>query len=694
MRRLAYLAGLIALAGAAACGGGSSSSDGGGDPVETCTAGEAGCDCLGDGSCNALLTCEAGSCVACVDGKDGCGCLANATCDAGLACVGDLCEPCPEGSDGCACVGGTTCDGALACQNGFCVTVGACTEGTLDCACGTGGLCATGLTCSAGYCRTCTSDVVGCPCDVAGCTGLVCGADELCREPWTCATLPVSCGVGQTCVEGLAGEDASCQLQCPPCNDAAVGEDGPWPTPTLNGICICKTLPGWFYTSGMATGIFPCDKDGDGWVRDTAQFAINNADPAIQANARCDLRRVGQIVLHNEDGQTLSIPTLLGDGKGLPLFETVRNDDQSMMDTWSPQSDVPAYGATGRRLQPSEVNGFTKACAGANADFNHNGVKDVAEWGAPSATAAGSQAAPVGYPVGMKEYFEHYTRFSYFLELYRGWYEPSPDGPLLPGSYHLAEKRRPIVYGDNFPLRYGQEEASGQWTSDYWQSCDRGRDTWYAPGSPTIGMDFASLSDPNPSWRGLKHHSQFKCVQVIDELTYVNLANRALARHLQSPSTLAAAPASIPSTMSARDYLDATPNACDAQPDSRPTTTGSIANPREPVIACSAVTPRANVTQGQVLWVGTRVNTDATKYARGCIFQCAGYPRICPGSDPTSPAARECFYMCADTAASGGGVLTSPDATGYSLRGEVPVAPIGDGELTGSTYTIRAEPLP
>lgn len=665
MRRLPYLLLLLSFAAAAACGGGSSS--GGSDtPIDTCTAGEVGC-----------------------------GCLDNGTCDAGLACVNELCESCPEGTDGCACAGGTSCDGTLTCQNGFCVAVGGCTEGTLDCACGAVNACAAGLTCSSGYCRTCTSDVVGCPCDVEGCTaGLLCGADELCREPWTCATLPVTCGVGQACVEGPPGGDASCQLSCPPCNDAANGEDGPYPVPTADGICICRTLPGYFYSSGMATGYFPCDKDGDGWVRDTAQWALNSADPVIKENARCDLRRVGQVVLRNEDGQTRTLATPLADGKGLPLYETVRNDDQAFMDTWNPQSDVPVYGA-GRRLLPQEVNGFTKACAGANADFNHNGVRDVEEWGAPSATVASSQAAPATYPTGMREYFEYYTRFSYFLELYRGWYAPNPDGALLPGTYHFAEKRRPIVYGDNFPLRYGLEESSGQWTSDYWQSCDRGRDLWYEAGKPTIGMDFASLSGPDSTWRGLKHHSQFKCVQVVSDNDYANITDRSFARHKQAIATLGAYPGASLTLLPRRDFLNATPNACTALTETRAAGPDPLVrNPKEPVISCGA-TSRAAVAVGQVLWVAVRINTDATKYDRGCIFQCAGFPRICPGSDPASPEAQQCFYMCADTAASGGGELTSPGTGGYRLRGEVPVAPLADGELTGGDdYTIRQEPLP
>jgi hypothetical protein len=680
---------LIALA--AACEGGSSS----GPAEQPCTAGNTGCACLSGGTCDPLLTCADGTCVACADGKAACACRANGTCDAGLKCRDALCEPCVDGADGCGCIGGTTCDAGLTCRDGSCVALEGCVEGTLDCACTVGSGCASTLTCKAGYCRACTSDVAGCPCGVLGCTGLVCGAEEFCREPYTCATLPASCGAGFACVEGGPDSDAACvpALVCPPCDQ--LGEDGPFPQGTSEGKCICRTLFGYFYSVGNFTGTLPCDKDGDGWVRDTAQYALNSADPVIRENARCDLRRVTRVVFHNEAGQELSLDTPLADTKGLPLYEKVRNDDQALLDAWPVAMEVPVYGAGGRKLRAEELNGFTKACAGALADFNGNGVTDVAEWGAPLrpevGMGEGSQVAPVDYPAGMLTYFQYYARFSYFLELYRGWYEPGTTPGT--GTYHFAEKRRPIAYDDNFPIRYGVEELSLARTSDYWQSCDRGRDLWFSVGSPAIGMDFASLSGPDRVWRGLMHHSQFKCVW-LNPTVYDSLPDHAQARHVQSYDSLAPYQGIDPNPLLRREYLNATPNGCRAVTGSR--TVGpdpSLKNPREPLIQCDPVRLQ-DAPPGGVFWTAVRINTDATKYDRGCIFQCGGFPRICPGSDPASPAAKECFYMCADTAASDARVLVSPDGAGYQLRGEVPVAPMANGPLTGSSYTIRPEPGP
>ena len=94
-----------------------------------------------------------------------------------------------------------------------------------------------------------------------------------------------------------------------------------------------------------------------------------------------------------------------------------------------------------------------------------------------------------------------------------------------------------------------------------------------------------------------------------------------------------------------------------------------------------------------MFWVAIRINTDPTKYDRGCVFQCNGFPRICPGADPNTPAAQECFYMCADAAASDGSELTDA-ASGYTVRGEVPVAPLADGDLSDGTYTVRQDAAP
>lgn len=131
---LTRLAPALAVGLLAACGGGGGGGGGGDDvgpdtnpDVIECTAGENGCECLEDDTCNEGLVCDEGVCVeesTCTPGDTGCECLGDGTCtDAGDECQDDnVCRPRTEctGELACACGEGDTCDEGLTCEDGTC----------------------------------------------------------------------------------------------------------------------------------------------------------------------------------------------------------------------------------------------------------------------------------------------------------------------------------------------------------------------------------------------------------------------------------------------------------------------------------------------------------------------------------------------------------------------------------------------
>lgn len=550
-----------------------------------------------------------------------------------------------------------------------------------------------------GSCQPCTAET----CPLTACDG---GA---CQSPVTCSNLPTPCVAGQTCIEATSTADAYCATQsCPACTGTGVVE-GPG-IKLSSGSCICPTQPGYFFSESGSRTAVPCDADGDGWVRSAARFYLNHADPTLRENARCELRVVNQFVLHNDLGETVEAAL----GVPLPLYESVRNDDAFVLQDATGTPQLPRYG-TVRALHTAELNSLTKACVGERADHNDNRVSDIAEWGRPP-----DQQSPLGSSSDlegeMRGYFEVYTRYSYFLELHRGWYTPGEGGN--PGSYHIQEKDRTLPTGTNFPLRYGFEpqestEAPVR-TSNYWQDCRRARDSWYSVEKPPVGMDFASLSGPNPIWKGMTHHSQFKCVQVVDEVRF-GTTDRELNRHLQAVKTLKAPTDTTPQAgcegqtncvcrasedkcnaglscensaftpagvcrVPSKDHLRATINLCGLDAAEGTVIPGHGANPADPSFSCEVSLPSAEH-EGAVVWAAVRL-TESSQYARGCILQCAGHPFICPGGTSNS-----CQSICGDFMANEPSLLGG-GAQDLSLVGEVPVLPRTPKPMSGGRFQI------
>jgi|GEM_PF-3376048 len=417
-------------------------------------------------------------------------------------------------------------------------------------------------------------------------------------------------GVGGTtsCATGSAkdptGSCVACTLTC-----NQTGQTGAiYPLTTSAGICMCTSLPGYYYSAQGAIGTYPCDADGDGWVRDSARAAIESTDTAVRGNARCTLRLVNEIILTNEDledyslypsntGTNLTTDATLRDG-ALPLYESVRNDEQRLLDG---NSKVPQYGASGRSLRAGEVNSLTKACVTSIADHNDNGVNDVAEWGEPPS----SQVSVAPQSAGRDPYLNVYARLSYFVELHTAWFEATDTvttGPTVTGRYHIAERSRSLNFGITNNPALGDSA---------WQTCTRRRDSFYADGSDAITYDFASLSGSAQAstWEGMLHHTQFKCVQTISQADYSALSAQQQRTQLYKQS--AANLGTLGWELNSCTVIGA------LDPSSSDTT-----NPRSPLVTCTYQSTPPSL--DQVLWAASNYQnyTVPGGYTRGCVNEC------------------------------------------------------------------------
>jgi hypothetical protein len=431
-----------------------------------------------------------------------------------------------------------------------------------------------------------------------------------CRPPKTCAD--IECQPDQYCVMPVSGDafcSDSCQgpdgtpgivdpqgncIACPACDDAGRGEDGPYlDSLSAEGKCICRTLDGYYWSNAPA-GVFPCDADGDGWVRIGARAAIVSSDPVVSSNARCSLRTIDRFVLHNEAGHTREVFL----GSALPLYESDRNDDQAEIDRLVAAGDnsIPVYG---RALEAEELNSLTRACVSATADYNHNGVEDINE--------------AHGLTAGVSASYLPYVDFTYYLELHSGWFEPGGAGA---GSYHIQEKSRAAdaAAGRGVPVVRNPDEG------DFWRSCIRKRDAAFSGAAEKQGLDFGEhlvdMSDPQNPWGGMNHHSQFKCLHIF-----------------QSPPPNPRPHELTRAEVVAEGYLV---NQCAAQ-------AGSAApvappNPSDPVVECQVLEPTPET---GVLWAAAGFENygpnqpGADYYTRGCVDECAELFETCPNCQKT-----------------------------------------------------------
>ncbi|MBL8950293.1 MAG: hypothetical protein JNK82_05930 [Myxococcaceae bacterium] len=513
-----------------------------------CSADVAGCACGAGNACSGGLTCDSVllKCrqpTTCLDLLNAGTCKTHQQCNEApgvdAVCVASTCTPewkwdartstCVAcASPGCAaeptCAAGSfgdTCTG----QNRECVPngmvpyCGPCKQGFVD----NGGTCIPSATCGT----------------------MTCSATQYCdRVTMTCLTSP--------CPPGQAKASSGACMSCGTKTCTAPGETGHiWPFMNLGGQCICETVPGWFQPGGGTGAPFMCDEDGDGWVNEDAASSV---DPQVLANARCDIESVDTVLLTDELGAALPlkscdveglVPLDAGACTLLPLrlLETQRNDRPSQLAV--DPIHAPLYGSsggaldggTGRALEAREINSLTKACVQEIADFNDNGTADVAE------------VSPMGTGAPRAKDRDRLEQLAYFVELYTSYYVPgAPYGSLV-----IRELSR---CADDFPLHYqsGAEPYDGG-ASTYWRSCSRNRDPSFnaarpgydlakfdcagagtcpyvpppapslvAPLDPGVGLfrDFGTCETAavgsgqafDGRWRGMMHHSQFKCVSV------------------------------------------------------------------------------------------------------------------------------------------------------------------------------------
>jgi hypothetical protein len=519
-----------------------------------------------------------------------------------------------------------------------------------------------------------------------GCDEITCDEDSFCVATGTqdafCAAWP--------CVDAENQPDTSSALrqdsqQCVTCQVDCQGEGltGRIWHHTLEGsdTCLCETTEGHYLDPAQPTQAQPCDADQDGWLRLGARDALESPLGAIAQNARCQLRQIDQVVLRNELGQELPLALCQGDpvrrvacdpeedgacGAGtcdaqsltcacaqsapLPLYESDRNDDQSALEA----AGLPALGGQGRALVASELNPLTRACASAQADHNDNGQADLEEHQGMALTQADPALAAFG-------------RFTYLIELHEGSYR-APEQGQEHGAWVIAEKRR---CDPGFPLTYDAALDP----SDYWRGCTRLRDAGYdADAASLTGYDFAAWSceeasgtcgvDPvtdqsaqsfvaphdlcddaltlPPSdgvWRGMQHHSQFKCVQLAQELPQ--------SRDEQSPQVLALEEVANQEGQGGYQLQScqvACPETdqgcaldCDDQGRCAASSQGLGGEPGQPQITCQAL-GRQEVQAGHVGLASVRF-LGGGDYQRGCLDEGRRWPQLCPGYSDSLEAA-------------------------------------------------------
>jgi hypothetical protein len=553
--------------------------------------------------------------------------------------------------------------------------------------------------------------------DEAACMG-----NQSCQPGDVGTNMPATCG-GDACLPDQALNPQN--GNCVPCDcwntfpdDEKEGLTGiRYPEVSAQGECFCETLPGWFFDGSSAQR---CDLDDDGWVRQSARaFMLWPEGDVRRQAAKCGapsgnvytVPTISTIRMVNELGETKTVTV----SPAVEVYESDRNDDQAAVDA---DATAPRYGAdtvNHRRLTAKELNSFTKACV-AGGDYNDNEASDSEEYQGQTvvSTLAGAQT---------------FTRYSYFIELASGRFDPAS-----PGTYIIEERART----DDVPFNTG----SG---STYWQTCARKPDadfvqaTEYArtndfAGVSPCGFDAYPACAPGDSIRfvGMNHHSQFKCVTISTAID-------------TSPNTI------TPTDFTAAGHYM---NTCFVPTNDTGTDLG-MGQPTTPPVDCETATtqnPPNNSTGFAVMGFAHDNRGDA--YERGCVNECSESTNSCPhcaltydncamsptmnliqcqvapdtwgmlpgqehedsapmmplwncgcdlghggnGCEVACPEAyrmtagdvtsnpRTGYWMCLEPTASSGGPMT--DGT-YTLRGRVPISATDRTPMTDGTYTIR-----
>lgn len=627
------------------------------------------CD-TGTTKCRDVLTCAnlvtSGACLpnqACVETSGADAVCTPAMCNVGFQWNGAACQACVSTD----CMNEPRCtalDGGLgstcAAQNRVCTSTGqvdscgACLEGfTLNAAneCVPAPTCGTMACPLTQYCdRTGAPQCVDLPCPAGqarGATG-VCAACSatICQGPgFSGRVWPFRTGTNDCVCETLdnyfiQSGGAAAAERCDADNDGWVRSDAVTSTDPAyrdNARCNVRTVDRvrLFDEYGLWVDVLSC---------------TNGLLKATPAHTDGGYVNAGLHLLADGGLETLADGGTGCDGfMALRLLETSRNDLGA-----APSTDFPVYtrvetdgGSTGRALEAGEVNALTKACVSAGADFNHNGAVDLTET---------QETAPLGESARLRS-------FSYFIELQESWYESRGAGSA--GTLVIRERSR--CDAASFPLHYDTNEEPGApyndaWPADggasnYWRNCERNRDVLFDGGqapntdfgrftcgaasgtcdfrpgpahpqySIPINLDAVMMRDfgvcnlggqkpADGRWRGLNHHSQFKCMAITATATNPayqlepNLLGP-IADNLYTFNVCGAAPCATPGDPACTRSL------------------GTGAQSRQPHIECVAV-PTASNTVGMVA-----VNFRPGPYTRGCIDEDTALDYLSTGSSDT-----------------------------------------------------------
>lgn len=595
---------------------------------------------LENGNCRAVRTCESlrcgdqnRACQAATSSTDAeCGaCLPGFMMGDGGACVSTVTRPtcvtlmcamrnrsCVEGVDGAMCAG---------CLAGFEV--------------GPSGECVALATCESLGCATRNRQCVTMPMASAQCGGCLGGFLEeagTCRARRTCATL--TCRMGERCDDSDPMTDARCVSTmmcttgqivdrftntCVDCPTACAGgatipgyTGRPAPETLFDGEgrpgrCICETQPNYYLEVGGTLGVFPCDADGDGWIQQNAQAALEVSPmdlgrTPLRTNARCRVRQMRAVELVNVHGERMTVDL----SPVVPLLEARRNDDQALLSGES--RAVPTYGAGGgaTALRAAEINSLTKACVSVTADHNANFVEDVRE--ASSSTLRGGISGNE-IPMELLAIYREYLRFAHFVELHTTEFAPDnatldgatpSSGPnLVPGIERITERSRELTAQRRaapiYPPAVEPLPEFPRLELYVWQQCRRRRVGEYLENA-AIGADLGGFT--GTGFSGMNHHSQFRCFQVVESTAMV-LPND---RH-QVTVTQASDP-NWPWYVNACRF-----SGMAGAPSRTP-------NPSVPSVTCEMVTTPPNA--GAVVWGSARYQDYRTRetYVRGCVNDC------------------------------------------------------------------------
>jgi hypothetical protein len=421
---------------------------------------------------------------------------------------------------------------------------------------------------------------------------------------------------------------------------------------TSDGKCVCVPKLGWFFSSGASVLNQPCDADYDGWVRGSARESLRSEDCAIADNALCTVRRIDRFelvgddlesgaamtVIVAEDPLVSNLPAVAELDGLLELYEADANDDFGLRSNGTAYPVVSPYytpigsASSTRALVARELNSLTKACApatngDASVDYNANLIPDIEEW-------HGMPPQPQ-----VADWLQPFVHYSYFLELYEGFYVAGNPGE--PGAYYVVEKsRRPAGGASLLPIPLVTDAGEG-----HWQSCWRRNDAAYVePGEgtpPTIGMDFARFNQQTDEY-GVPvfgHSSQFKCLSIVaNSVPIDDPAMTPYRIHLSDADT---------------QYQV---NACrvdtDAFPDSLPPGNLQGGNTLTPVLACGFTSGIVGITLAVDRYDDY---SDTNDYVRGCINECvdqaylppdercASWPQSTCEADPSTGQLTQCY---------------------------------------------------